>query len=147
MEQELLTCPEHLSSPPVLSGVRVAQSLVLCVCFVDHCLFFFFWSLCCLFFVDLRILIIPLVSPKFFTEVPHKNINFFNRFHKSELDRADSSLECFNLYTMNAGSSQILYGGKSSVAFVEFYREGQWQTRSVCSKIVPKGGLYSANSR
>jgi len=28
MEQELLTLPEHLSSPPVFSGVRVTQSLV-----------------------------------------------------------------------------------------------------------------------
>ena len=32
-EQELLTLPEHLSSPPVISGVRVTRSLVLCVCF------------------------------------------------------------------------------------------------------------------
>jgi hypothetical protein len=38
MEQELLTLPEHLSSPPVFSGVRVTRSLVLCVCFVDCCL-------------------------------------------------------------------------------------------------------------
>jgi len=38
VEQELLTLPEHLSSPLVFSGVRVTRSLVLCVCFVDHCL-------------------------------------------------------------------------------------------------------------
>ena len=38
--QELLTFPEHLSSPPVFSGVRVTRSLVLCVCFVDRCLSF-----------------------------------------------------------------------------------------------------------
>jgi hypothetical protein len=31
----LLTLPEHNSSPLVLSGARVARSLVLCVCFVD----------------------------------------------------------------------------------------------------------------
>jgi hypothetical protein len=31
---------EHLSSPPVFSGVRVTRSLVLCVCFVDRCLSF-----------------------------------------------------------------------------------------------------------
>ena len=36
----LLTLPEHLSSSPVISGVRVTRSLVLCVCFVDHCLSF-----------------------------------------------------------------------------------------------------------
>jgi hypothetical protein len=40
VEQEMLTLPEHLSSPSVLSGVRVTQSLVLCVCFVDRCLSF-----------------------------------------------------------------------------------------------------------
>jgi hypothetical protein len=37
VEQELLTLPEHLRSPPVFSGVR---SLVLCVCFVYRCLSF-----------------------------------------------------------------------------------------------------------
>ena len=40
VEQRLLTFPEHLSSPPVLSGDRVTQSLVLCVCLVDICLSF-----------------------------------------------------------------------------------------------------------
>ena len=40
VEQELLTLPEHLSSPPVFSGVRVTRSLVLNVCFVDRCLSF-----------------------------------------------------------------------------------------------------------
>ena len=46
---------------PVFSGVRVTRSLALCVCFVDRCLSFIFWPLCCLFFFDLRILITPLV--------------------------------------------------------------------------------------
>ena len=41
VEQELLTLPLHLSSPPVFSGVRVTRSLVLYVCFVDRCLSFF----------------------------------------------------------------------------------------------------------
>jgi hypothetical protein len=40
VEQELLTLPEHLSSPPVFTRVRVTRSLVLYVCFVDRCLFF-----------------------------------------------------------------------------------------------------------
>ena len=63
LKQELPTLPEHMSSLPVFSGVRVTRSLVLCVCFVDHCLtcFFFSWPLCCLFF-DLQILITPVVS-------------------------------------------------------------------------------------
>ena len=48
--------------PPVLSGVRVARSVVLGVCFVDRCLSFFFWPLCCLFFFNWWILITYLVS-------------------------------------------------------------------------------------
>ena len=40
MEQELVTIPEPLSSPPVFSGVCDTRSLVLCVCFVDRCLSF-----------------------------------------------------------------------------------------------------------
>ena len=40
VKQELLTLPEHLSSPPVFNGVRVTQSLVLYVCFVDRYLSF-----------------------------------------------------------------------------------------------------------
>jgi hypothetical protein len=47
VEQELLlTLPEHLSSPPVFSGVRVSRSLVLYVCFVDRCLSFCTFSFC-----------------------------------------------------------------------------------------------------
>ena len=64
VEQELFTFPKHLSSPPVISGVRVTRSLVFYVCFVDRCLSFctfFFLSLCCLFFLDIRIMIAPLV--------------------------------------------------------------------------------------
>jgi hypothetical protein len=60
VEHELFILPEHLSSPPVFSGVRVTRSLVLCVCFVHRCLSFFFWQLCSLFFFDLRILITSL---------------------------------------------------------------------------------------
>ena len=46
VEQELLTRPEHLSSPPVFCRVFVTQSLVLCVCFVDRCLSFCPFSFC-----------------------------------------------------------------------------------------------------
>ena len=45
---------------PGFIGVRFTRSLVLHICFVDRCLSF--WSLCCLFFFDLWILINPLVS-------------------------------------------------------------------------------------
>jgi hypothetical protein len=55
--QELLSFPEHLSSLSVLSGVSVSRCFAWCVCFVDRCLSFFYWSLCCLCLFDLRILI------------------------------------------------------------------------------------------
>ena len=54
----------NILSSLVLSGVRVTRFLVLCLYFIDRCLFFCpfsFWSLCCPFFFDLRILINPLV--------------------------------------------------------------------------------------
>jgi hypothetical protein len=50
----------HLSSPSVFSGVHVTRSLVLYVVFCRSLFFllsFSLWSLCCLFFFDLRILI------------------------------------------------------------------------------------------
>jgi hypothetical protein len=73
VEQALLTLPEHLSSAPVFSGVRVTRSLALCVCFVDCCLSFsvIVLSVSYLRFtdsdypvgiLDLRILITPLAS-------------------------------------------------------------------------------------
>ena len=40
VEQEVLTLPEHLSAPPVFSGVRVTRSFVIYVCFADRCLSF-----------------------------------------------------------------------------------------------------------
>ena len=42
--------PQHMSSPRVLCGVRVARSVVLCACFADRCLSL---PLCCLSFFDL----------------------------------------------------------------------------------------------
>ena len=71
VEQKLHTLPEHLSSPPVSSGVRVNRSLVECACFVDRWLSFFFWSLCYLSF-DLRILITPLV----YLNSSHRKISY-----------------------------------------------------------------------
>ena len=44
MEQEVLTLPAHLSSPPAFNGVYVAQCLAFCVFFfffLDHCPFSF----------------------------------------------------------------------------------------------------------
>jgi hypothetical protein len=65
VEHELPTLPEYLSSPPLLSEVRVARSLVFCVVFcrslfVPLSLVFLPW--CCLSVFELRILITHLVS-------------------------------------------------------------------------------------
>ena len=62
VEQELLILSEHLSSPPICSGVRLAPSLVFCVMFcrsLFFCLSFLIWPLYCLSFFDLRILLTP----------------------------------------------------------------------------------------
>ena len=59
MQQELFTLPEHLSSPPVFSRVRVTRSLVLYV--VCRSLYFPLSFLFCPSF-DIRILITLLVS-------------------------------------------------------------------------------------
>jgi hypothetical protein len=59
VEQEQLTFLEHPISVPVFSGACVTRSLVLCVCFVDHCLPFCpFLPLRCPSF-DLRIPFTP----------------------------------------------------------------------------------------
>ena len=68
--------PEHMSSPPVFSEVRVTLSLVLCVCFVNRCLYFFLWSLCCLYFFNLTIPITHLVSS-------NSSYQIFTDFYKS----------------------------------------------------------------
>jgi membrane-anchored protein YejM (alkaline phosphatase superfamily) len=56
VEQELLTLPENLSSPPVLSGVCVTRSLVLYVCLIDRCLSF------CTFSLVLSVLVMQFVK-------------------------------------------------------------------------------------
>jgi hypothetical protein len=66
VEQELLTLPEHLSSPSVFSAWGSCYSIFSFICMFCRSLFvllcFFFWPLCCLFFSNIRILITPLVS-------------------------------------------------------------------------------------
>ena len=59
VEQELLTLPEHLRSPRLFCGVRVARSLVFCVVFCRSLIgiWFFLWPLYCLSVVELLLLI------------------------------------------------------------------------------------------
>jgi len=83
VEQELLTLPEHLRSPPVFSGVRVAWSFVFCVVF-SRSMFvlisFFFCPLCCLSFSDLRILINLIgIFKLFFQMMLYTRYAVFNR--------------------------------------------------------------------
>jgi len=75
VEQELLILPEHMSSLPVFSGVRVIRSLVLCTCCVGNCLSV--CPLCCLSFFDLRIRITPLVSSNSSYQIINLDNNHF----------------------------------------------------------------------
>ena len=85
VEQELLTLPEHLSSSPVISGVRGTRSLVLYVCFVDRCLSFctfFFLPLCCRFLFDIWIRITPLVSSNSsYHRIPYTDVSGLHLKH------------------------------------------------------------------
>ena len=62
MEQALLAHPKHTIWPSVFSWVRVARSLVFMCCFVDRWMPFFSLPLYYLFFFDLHVLVIPIVS-------------------------------------------------------------------------------------
>ena len=55
--------PEHMSSSPVSVWLVLLRSLVFCVVFCTSLLIFF--RLCCLSFVDVQLMITPLVSSKF----------------------------------------------------------------------------------
>jgi len=66
-EQELLTLPEHLSSPPIFSGVRVAQSLGFCVLYCRSIFVLFIlviYIVCPLIYGFLLPLCLSLVSSK-----------------------------------------------------------------------------------
>ena len=69
-----VVCNIYLSSSPVFCGVRITRSLVLCVCLICRSLFvflsLFYWILCCLSYLNLRILITPLVSSNFYLATP-----------------------------------------------------------------------------
>ena len=64
VEQELLTLPEHLISPQIISGFVSLNVCFLCVFFL-FCLSFFIWSFYCLSFFNIPLLIIPLAFPNY----------------------------------------------------------------------------------
>jgi hypothetical protein len=57
-----MTLPEHLSSPPVFSGVRVAHSLVFCVVFCRSVFVLFHLVIALSVLLMFILLITPLVS-------------------------------------------------------------------------------------
>ena len=87
VEQELLTIPEHLSSPRVLVGS--CFSIISFICMSCRSLFvllcFLFWPLCCLFFFDLRILITTLVSSNSSYTRPLTFLTLHRHFNKKWL--------------------------------------------------------------
>jgi hypothetical protein len=93
VEQELFTNQEHLSSPPVFSGVRNTQSLVFCLVFcrsfvvlLSFCLFNpLYW----LSFLDFWLLITPLVSSKisYFKTISLINMHAYYIFRIHRFDK------------------------------------------------------------
>ena len=64
VEQEMLTLPEHLSSPPVLVGSVLFNLLFSVWCFVDYCLSFYPFSVVhCVFCSSIYELWLPLWYP------------------------------------------------------------------------------------
>ena len=61
--ERIATLPEHMRLPRLIAGFVIF--LIFCVVFVDRCLSFssfFCWPLCCMLFLDLRLLITPMAS-------------------------------------------------------------------------------------
>jgi hypothetical protein len=80
VEQELPTLPEHLSLPPVFSGVRVTRSLVLYVCFVDRCLSFCTFSFVCsssIYGFWLSLWYLQILLSRLITDWSVKNMNVY----------------------------------------------------------------------
>ena len=68
----VLTLSEHMTSYPVVTGVRVARTIVFCVMFCRSLfvlLSVFFWPLYCLSFLDIRLQITTLVSSNFLAKL------------------------------------------------------------------------------
>ena len=97
LTQQLLPLPEHMSSPPVCSGVRVDWSLDFCVVFCRSLLVFLFFSL---LVIVLSVLLwftasdyLPLVS---------SNVSFFSSF-------------MFTTWTMTCAPSHWCYTPNSGI--------------------------------
>jgi hypothetical protein len=120
VEQELLTLPEHLSSPSFSWGLCCSIFSFICM----FCrsllvfLYFFFWPLCCLFFFDIRFLIVPLVS---------SNSSCFEAGHgKGPCDGLGGCTKCM--------ADQAMKSGKVVIFFVE---SSMCTMRNVKFKYIP----------
>ena len=108
VEQELLTRPEHPSSPLVFSEVRVSRSLVLCICFVDRCLSFcpFVWSVL-LWFTYPEVLNIP----KALSEVANRRMTDNTMVKRKRIDNGPpntkSKTQYLSIRTHHKGSKLI----------------------------------------
>jgi hypothetical protein len=102
---------------PVFSGVCVTQSLFLCVMFCRSLfvlLSLFSWSLCCLSFFDLRTLITPLVSSRFFFPLHLKGWTL-----KKIINGVEKYTYTFNDISCSKGTD-------ITVRFVTFYFVVDW---------------------
>ena len=125
VEQELLTLPKHLSSPPGFSGVRVTLSLVLYVYFLDRCLSFCTFSfghcVVCLFlyfrwrsnYQDCDVCMVPSISltaTHIYVHIPNKELNFHSRMPWSfrfQWLEVRGSCCSFNWYWLNCWPSLL----------------------------------------
>ena len=112
LEQELLTLPEHLRSPPILVG-----SIFSFICMFCRSLFvlldFFFWPLCCLFIFDIQILITSLVSSNSSHYKERYNLEYNTKFR-----------------SINIITNLHWYGRRSN--------SGTWKESLTCCNIVEK---------
>ena len=115
MEQELFTNQEHLSSPPVFSGVRNTQSLVFylvfCRSFVVLLSCFLFNPLYWLSFLDLWLLITPLVSSKnsYLKTISLINMHAYYIFRIHRFDKRNENQQIENIHWMTCLQWRLVY--------------------------------------
>jgi hypothetical protein len=92
VDEDMHTYPEHLSSPQVLRGVRVARSLVFCV--------MFFGSLFVLFHLTMVLSVLRFMASGYF-------VGIFNLFCMDKMIDI-VNVHAINLITLSKPSTQIL---------------------------------------
>ena len=130
MEQELFTNQEHLSSPPVFSGVRNTQSLVFCLVFcrsfvvlLSFCLFNpLYW----LSFLDFWLLITPLVYSKnsYLKTISLINMHAYyifriHRFDKKKRKSTNWKYTLNDMLAMKIGLFLLFHGLLKSICYFQ----------------------------